>query len=1197
MTCLQCGHENSADLIECENCGEVVVDVFGSNKPADEGTSFIDVDSRGSTVSAAAPMTADQAVPGVVVGGRYEILEQIGEGGMGCVYKVRDQELDKVIALKLIRSEQAGDPTTVQRFKQELILARQVTHKNVVRIYDFGEADGLKFFTMEYIDGESLKDVIRRSGGIQPTEALPWIRQMLEALREAHLQGVIHRDLKPQNIMIDRNGEARLMDFGIARATDTNTMTATGAVMGTPDYISPEQAYGEKADRQSDLYSFGVILFEMLTGELPFQGESPVSRVVARLTKKPKTPKELNGDLPDYLERVIFKCMEVDRELRYRDAVEILNDLDREDVDRTVLLKIKRRVGRSKWILGAAAAAILTIAAGRAWIVARGEDPLPEEPVTTLAVLPFTNATESEELEWMRTGVPEMIITDMSQSKLVRPVPGERVAKLLRELGAENQKRFDEATIEAIAEMAPAQSVLYGQFAEAGGQIRLDLDLRDSETGAPTPILVKVETDQVFTLVDEITQKIKGHLDLTPEQLKGDTDRPVAEVSTSSIEALQAYQEGLEKLRQGGNQQAIPLFQRACETDTEFAMAHAKLAEAYLAMGEYEPAEKAIERATALSGNLSRAERYQVHAISALIKSDFEVAVKSYQDLAALFPNDPDILLSLARAIDNLGQWPKAIETYEMVLALNPGHGAALVDLGRVQMLHGQNDEAIRSLEKALQIREFQDNWESMGMIHSILGVAFRETGRTEEAIEHLNRSLDFRRKAGDGRGQAVTLTNLAVVYEQRGQIDRALEVENQALSLAREIGDRPVESQVLLNLGLTYQVAGNLDSALKYLRQSMRIERDLNSYTDFAIRLDYIADIYRILGQYDDALIYLEQAKSRLAGSGDQQEQASNHLKIGVIKGVQGRYKESTESLLTALTLFREIEQPQGIAAVQLRLAEIYGSLGRYADANQALQSSFEISQDLGLGHDLAEVQAHVGCYLLTVGQFGDAEKKLQQALETAKEAQADGLMPFIFLSRGKLLRLQGKIGEAARALESAAAEAVRLGQKDVIYRSRTELARIYLLQNEVAKAESLLVKNQEEVRLAHVLPLEAEVARALAEVHLAAGDAEAARETALAGILLAKSFSGLPLLLRLNSVLGEANEQLNRFDESLEAYTEVATAFSRIASNLPKESIQSYMKRPDRQEILARTLAVLKKYAEPDAEAIEKWIHKSGS
>ncbi len=285
-------------------------------------------------------------------GNRYQVLEKLGEGGMGRVYKALDLELDRPVALKTIRTEKGRGPEVLKRFKQELILARKITHKNVVRIYDLGEAEGgVKFFTMELVEGQSLRDLLQEKKTIPTKEAISFMKQMLSGLAEAHSQGVVHRDLKPQNIMVDRDGLLRIMDFGIARTADTATLTGSGEMMGTPDYISPEQVKGETTNAQSDLYSAGIILYELLTGDVPFKGDTAISKVVARLQVKPTPPRTLNPQIPPYLERIILKLMEVDPDLRYKTAEEVLQDLEREQVDSSLFLRTRKAVLRRKgWI-------------------------------------------------------------------------------------------------------------------------------------------------------------------------------------------------------------------------------------------------------------------------------------------------------------------------------------------------------------------------------------------------------------------------------------------------------------------------------------------------------------------------------------------------------------------------------------------------------------------------------------------------------------------------------------------------------------------------------------------------------------------------------------------------------------------------------------------------------------------------------
>src|SRR5579864_1581310 len=241
-----------------------------------------------------ASLKVDSIKPGSLLGNRYEILDILGQGGMGAVYKARDRELDRLVAVKVIRPELAGQIEILQRFKQELILARKVTHRNVIRIFDLGEGDGIKFITMEYLEGRDLKSLLTEEGKLAPDRAIEIVQQVCLALEAAHAEGVVHRDLKPQNIMVDQQGRASVMDFGIARSLEFGGATQTGALIGTPEYMSPEQVRGEPADARSDLFTLGVIFQEVLTGALPYQAETAMASMFKRTKERAVSVRQLN---------------------------------------------------------------------------------------------------------------------------------------------------------------------------------------------------------------------------------------------------------------------------------------------------------------------------------------------------------------------------------------------------------------------------------------------------------------------------------------------------------------------------------------------------------------------------------------------------------------------------------------------------------------------------------------------------------------------------------------------------------------------------------------------------------------------------------------------------------------------------------------------------------------------------------------
>ena len=247
---------------------------------------------------------------------------------MGAVYKARDTELDRLVALKIIRPDLTTNPEILKRFKQELILARQVTHRNVIRIFDLGQADGFKFITMEYLEGKDLRAVFRERGKLPPEEAAKIILQICRALEAAHGEGVIHRDLKPQNIMLDANGRAYVMDFGIARSAYLPGMTQTGALVGTPEYMSPEQAKGEKLDERSDLFSLGAILYELMIGQSPYYSDTPLATLWKRIQEKARPLDEVDPTIPKPFSDIVAKALEIEPENRFATAHEFAQHLE-----------------------------------------------------------------------------------------------------------------------------------------------------------------------------------------------------------------------------------------------------------------------------------------------------------------------------------------------------------------------------------------------------------------------------------------------------------------------------------------------------------------------------------------------------------------------------------------------------------------------------------------------------------------------------------------------------------------------------------------------------------------------------------------------------------------------------------------------------------------------------------------------------
>ncbi|TET73040.1 MAG: serine/threonine protein kinase [Candidatus Aminicenantes bacterium] len=403
VTCPKCQTENTSDSQFCKKCATPL-------PPSDE-------------ISVSHTKTLETSVEELTTGstfaGRYQIIEELGKGGMGKVYKAHDTEIKEKVALKLIKPEISADKRTIERFQNELKFARKISHRNVCRMYDLNKEKGSYYITMEYVSGEDLKSFIRRVGQLPAGKAISIAKQVCEGLTEAHRIGVIHRDLKPSNIMIDKEGDARIMDFGIARSLKAKGITGAGVMIGTPEYMSPEQVEGKEADQRADIYSLGVILYEMVTGRVPFEGDTPFTIGVKHKSEIPEDPKNLNTQIPDDLSRMILRCMEKDREERYQTAEELISEFSKieKGIPTAEMVVHKRKPTTSKEItvtfnpkkLLIAALAVVALVIAVVIILRllpQKEAFLGPKIENSIAVISFENQTGDKSYDYLQKAIP-----------------------------------------------------------------------------------------------------------------------------------------------------------------------------------------------------------------------------------------------------------------------------------------------------------------------------------------------------------------------------------------------------------------------------------------------------------------------------------------------------------------------------------------------------------------------------------------------------------------------------------------------------------------------------------------------------------------------------------------------------------------------------------------------------------------------
>src|SRR5438094_6654801 len=714
MECIQCGYENPAGAIRCAKCdssldlsGGTVTSsgatVTSAGEAVSSGGGASDVTASGVTEGWSKPAPAPTGVygfaqalvPGRVLGGRYEILELLGEGGMGAVYKARDRELDRFVALKVIRPELANQQEVLRRFKQELILARQVTHKNVIRIFDLGEADGIKFISMDFIEGQDLRGLLRQKGRLSPEEATSIVMQVCQALEAAHAEGVVHRDLKPQNIMLDSSGRATVMDFGIARSMELTGMTQTGALLGTPDYMSPEQAKGQEADARSDVFTLGIIFYELLTGKTPYRADTVLGTLLKRTQERARPPHELDPDLPRYLSDVVVRCLEIDPQLRYQSASEIISDLETQRGTRPGLSVALHKPGVRRAMfslagIGVAVALALLLVVG---LVVRSKlsdrsttKPGQAAPAVSLAILPFRNASGDPSLDWLGPELAELLSTDVGQSPSLRTVSSDRLHQILHDLQLTPNAALDPTTIRRVAEFSSAQTVVWGRYARFGDQIRIDAtveDLKRDHTAA-----MKAEAPNANAIpgaVDTLAQAIRENLALSASVVK-ELQAQAFKPSSNSLPALRDYNDGIQLLRQGNNLEAQRRFEASTKEDPGFALAYAKLAQTYANLGGDSEAERYSRKAVDLSQKLPAQEKYRIAASHARIMKDYPKAIESYENLAKVAPGDTDVQSTLARLYEETGAFDRARDLYAKVLTSDPKSVDALLAMGRVEI-------------------------------------------------------------------------------------------------------------------------------------------------------------------------------------------------------------------------------------------------------------------------------------------------------------------------------------------------------------------------------------------------------------------------------------------------------------------------------------------------------------------------------
>ncbi|MFY9674503.1 MAG: protein kinase, partial [Terriglobales bacterium] len=1029
----------------------------------------------------------------------------------------------------------ASDRTAFERMQREARSASALDHPNICSIYELGEHDGQPFIVMQLLEGKTLREWIERSSKVDSRsrvkDAMDLAIQITRGLEAAHQKNIIHRDIKPENIFVTARGEAKILDFGLAKVMDEQkepevqsdftaetaldgesvlTLTRTGAKMGTAFYMSPEQILGENLDARSDLFSLGLVLFEMVTGRRAFKGNTGAAVHDAVLHGSPAPLRQLNPAIPSSVESVIRRSLEKDRDRRYQSARELHADLERLNLRRSqplsrigvtiavgVLLLLFLALGAN---VGGLRDRILRRPLSRPMSAGTAEQ---SKRRTSVAVLGFKNLSGRDDEAWISTALSEMLDAQLSAGQQLRVVSSEDVARMKIDLSLPAADSYSRDTLQKISTHLGSDIVVLGSYLDtgknSGGKIRVDVRLQDARQGETIAVISRDGNET--SLPELVTQSGAGlRQKLGIADVSTTEASQVAASTSTSPEATRLYAEGLAKLQAYEALAARDLLEKAIAADPNFALSHAALAQAWSQLGYDKKAEEEAKKAFDLSGNLTREQHLSVEGRYREYAQDFSAAIEIYRTLRNFFPDNLDYALRLASAQRKAGHPKDSLETIAQVRALpKPLSDDARIDAEEASSQNfagnfsaSQKAAAIaaakakaqgsRMLQVRATIRE-AFAWDRLGDLNKaaqrglegrdlaanagnpdLLGDALRtygivlyDKGDFAGARSAFEQALNTFQKIGDGE-IGVTTVSLGNVDFELGKLEDARRYYEQALRFHQETGANPANiGSDIGSIALVLDGLGDLVGATRMHEKSLQGFRDGGDQRGESATLENLAGVLVERGELSPAMSDYQQGISIAEKIGYKEGRAFNLGGLAQISLIRDQVSQARAQEDEVLTFQKEVGDLVEIARSQIALATIAIEQDKQAEAEALLRAAAPQLEQQLIATSASQSASLLARALLAQSKIADAQVAAAHALALAQSTSDRSTHLLANLAAAEVDARTGKEPAATKALQSVLSDSLRDGYKEFEFEARLDLGRLELRSSRTSGRQRL--------------------------------------------------------------------------------------------------------------------------------------------